>query len=210
MSERKLTEAEQKRAARFAKTVEELAAKGYTRKDLTTTGTKANLYGTLIGLLASVPFIILFIVSIILDKEGSFVYDGQNSLVLLVLMIVSIFVHEGLHGLGWSIASKSGFESIEFGFILKSLNPYCTCSKPMSRKAYIFGLLLPCFVLGVIPCIVALFNHSFSWLFMGILMIMSAGGDLLILTLILKHKPVNDEELYIDHPTNIGLAVFAK
>ena len=91
----------------------------------------------------------------------------------------------------------------------QSLNPYCACKKALKRNQYILGLLMPCIVLGIIPMIVSLFTGNLWWLAMGVLMTISAGGDLLILTLILGHKPKR-EEYFLDHPTQIGLLVLEK
>ena len=59
------------------------------------------------------------------------------------------------------------------------------------------------------PCIAAAALHSIWLLLFGILMNLSADGDLLIAQLLLRHKAAG-EALYIDHPTKIGLTCFEK
>ena len=69
------------------------------------------------------------------------------------------------------------------------------------------SLLAPCVLLGIVPMVVALFIHSVLLLFTGVLMTSSAGGDLLIASLLLRDKPTA-EALYFDHPTAIGVIRF--
>ena len=68
---------------------------------------------------------------------------------------------------------------------------------------------MPCLVLGVIPCVISWFNHNVLFLLMGVFMIMGAGGDLLICKMILDKK-TKRPALYLDHPTDVGLAMFVK
>ncbi len=68
---------------------------------------------------------------------------------------------------------------------------------------------MPCIILGIIPSLISLFNAN-AWFFaMGIIQILSAGGDLYILKMILDNKN-NNECLYLDHPTDIGVVKFEK
>ena len=207
--ERKYSKAEKRRLEFFNQLIDEYKNKGYTTRDLTTTPLKANLVGPLYGLVVSLPFIILFV---LLYKGTPFIQGEnyfRNYLIYIVLMFLFIVVHELLHGITFASFSKDGFKSIEFGVKWESLNPYCTCNTPLTRKGYILSLLMPCIVLGFIPCIISLFNKNAWYLAMGVIMILSAGGDLLICKLLLQDKEEKDE-LYLDHPTDIGLIKFVR
>ena len=68
---------------------------------------------------------------------------------------------------------------------------------------------MPCLLLGIIPSIAAVVIHSTSLLAVGIVMILSAGGDLLILQMIVSRNAGNDS-LYLDHPTEIGCVLLEK
>lgn len=206
---RKLTKAEQRRLDRFNAIKEELISKGYKATDITANPVRANIVGPLYGLLLSVPFIIIFILTA--NKETTSISDDyfRNYTIFMVLMFVFIVVHELIHGCTWAIFCKNGFRSIEFGFILKTFNPYCTCAEALNRKQYFMGLIMPCIILGFIPCVISFFNHNLWFLIMGVIMIVSAGGDLLIGKMILDHKADSDA-LYHDHPTDIGLICLEK
>lgn len=206
---RKLTDAEQIRLERFNQLSKEYIDSGYKQIDLTTTPAKANLLGSLYGFLLSLPFIVI---SVLLGKDTMInISDNYmvNYIIFMVLLFAGIVIHELIHGFFWSRFTKNGFKDIEFGIIWKSLNPYCTCKVPLNRKAYITGLIMPCVLLGIVPCIISFFIHN-SWLLsLGAIMIISAGGDLLIFKMILESKKY-DEEFYLDHPTDIGLLKFVK
>ena len=207
-NKRKLTEAEKRRLDNFNILCDELTKQGYIKKDLTANHLAANTLGPLLGLLVALPFaLILFLIS----PDSFLIGDNyfKNYLVYLVLFLILIVVHELIHGITFASFTKEKFKNIEFGIIWKSLNPYCTCTKPLKQNEYILGLIMPCIILGIIPCLLSLISKNAWFLFMGILQTSAAGGDLFILNLILKNKN-NLDSLYLDHPTDIGLVKFEK
>lgn len=209
MDDRKLTKAEEKRTKIFLEISNSLKNDGYNETNLTKDALSANLVGSLYGFIVAIPFLILFFIvkrNIGFNVDESFF---RNYIIFFVALIVSIVIHELIHGFTWSRFTQNKFKDIEFGIIWKSLNPYCTCKVPLNRKAYIMGLIMPCLVLGVIPCIIAIINGNGWLLTYGIFMIVSAGGDLLIGKMILDTK-TKENALFIDHPTTIGLVVFEK
>ena len=125
------------------------------------------------------------------------------------ILIASIIIHELLHGTDWIIFTKGKFKSIAFGVVWQALMPYCTCKEPLRKGHYIVGLVLPFIILGIIPCIIACAIGSIALLLFGCMMIVCAGGDLLILVLILK-TGLKGDVLFLDHPTDVGLAAFVK
>ena len=72
-----------------------------------------------------------------------------------------------------------------------------------TKLIYIIYLLL------FLVRLISFFNHNAWYLMMGVVMILSAGGDLMILKTILNDK-TSENELYVDHPTDIGLVKFVK
>ncbi len=206
--ERKLTEAEKIRLEAFTEQVAALEKDGYVKTDLTISADKANIIGPLYGFLTALPFIVLYF---IINPQPLF--WGKLGLLKTTLLVIFYFVlvilHELIHGLTWSRFTKNGFRSISFGVIWRSLNPYCTCSEPLSKTHYMTGSLMPWFVLGILPCIAALIIPSGFLLFIGVIMVLSAGGDLLIVQMMLARKS-DGELLFLDHPTDIGLVCLEK
>ncbi len=213
-NKRKLTKNELRRIELFHSNSEELLAQGYIQRDLTLDLVEANIKGTLYGIVLAVPFLVVYLL-LLFFKGKSLFADGigdastffRNYLIFFVILIMLIVVHELIHGITWGLFSKGKLKSVEFGIIWRTMNPYCTCKEPLTRNTYLLGGLMPCILLGIIPCIVAWFIQSGWILAMGLIMIISAGGDLLIAKLILD-TPTSRNALYLDHPTTIGLVIF--
>ncbi len=208
---RQLTKAEEKRLAAFEARSDILAKEGYRQTELVVSSGKANLVGPLYGLALSVPFIVLFFL-----LRGDKLVSGpdmdtlwRNYALFIGAYLLAIPVHELIHGLTFCVFTEGKFKSLAFGFNKQALAPYCSCAEELTKRQYLAGLLAPFALLGVIPCVAAAAMHSVWLLLFGVLMNLSAGGDLLIAQLLLRHKPQN-ETLYIDHPTKIGLSCFEK
>ena len=207
--ERTLTKAEEKRLQIFNRISNELEQEGYTKTDLTTSVAKANIVGIIYGLILAVPFAVIFF---LVNRDFAMDFGDHFYVKWTILLVAALFltvVHELIHGLTWGLFAKERFKSIEFGVIWKMLTPYCTCKEPLKKNQYIVGSLMPCLVLGILPCIISWFNQNIWVLLMGVIMIMGAGGDLLISKMILSSKN-RQSGLYLDHPTEVGLVVFTK
>ena len=200
MDSRKLTAAEKRRLAEYRSIVKNLETRGYVCSNLTVSVEKANALSFAMwlpfGLFSLVPFFVLYGMSFKI-----------NFLWLLALYVASFTVHEGIHGLAWGLFN--GFRNIEFGFIRESMTPYCTCRTPQSRFSYLTGSLMPFLILGIVPAVYGLCTGSMFWMLFGNLSILSAGGDLLICSMIFKAFLPKDC-LLLDHPTEVGLSVFGK
>ena len=202
--ERILTEKEKNRKIRIDKVTEELSQQGYVRKDQTI----SILFANVMAFVFSIPFVLVF-------GCWFFAHNGKNSdfslsILVVIPLIVLIVIHEGIHGLVWGLCSPNNFKNIEFGFIASKLTPYCFCGDPLKKSAYILGSFMPCLALGIIPCIVAVYINSFHLLFVGILMIVGAGGDLTNILKMLLFRSSCRDVIYMDHPTECGFIVFER
>ena len=205
--ERVLTEKELARQNRMDKITEDLAKQGYVRNDKII----SVLYANVMAFVLSIPFIVLFGVWFFVHNGLIyFEFSSTKDFLVLVGMIILIVVHEGIHGLTWGGFAPSKFKTIEFGFIAEKLTPYCTCGEPLKKMQYILGGFMPCLVLGIIPCIVAVYVNSSYLLFLGIFMIMGAGGDLTIILKMLFYKSSSTDVIIMDHPTECGFIIFER
>ena len=204
---RALTPAEQKRLKKFEALYAEMIEKGYSRVELTVGIVIANVFAVVL----LVPLCILGIGLFVWVQGGmEWTLTPVTYALLLLSFVALIVVHELLHGVGWAIFAHHGFKDIEFGFMKQYLTPYCTCLVPLAKGQYIFGALLPCFALGVIPMIVGILVGSLPLLFLGIVMTDSAAGDILIVWKILRYRSEANEIVYMDHPTQAGGVIFEK
>ena len=205
---RELTPAEEKRAERLKLISEELAGQGYTRIDRTIDLNKANTY----IVLASIPVMILgvFLYIAVNGVEAVKGLIGPAMIYYLVGSVLLIVVHELVHGLTWSIFCKNGWRSIDFGFIVKTMNPYCTCCEPLEKGQYIAGALMPLLLVGIVPTVIAFITRSFWLLVLGLTLILGAGGDIMLVAELLRYKADGKEVLIYDHPTEAGSILFVR
>lgn len=130
------------------------------------------------------------------------VFTSLTSIILLtVAVIVGLAVHELIHGITWACFSENGFRSISFGINPKQFMIYCHCSDPLKIKHYVIGALMPCFLLGVVPVIVAYIIGHAAMLIFGALFIVLALGDILIVWTIRHESP---DCKVLDHPKEPG------
>ena len=202
---RKLTPAEARRNALFLEKKAALEAQGYTCEDLTVGIVYANVMALVLGL----PFLLLFGILFFLRHGLLFSFSPFSPFVFLLAFCLLAAVHELIHGLCWGLLAKGGFRAISFGFIPQYLTPYCACSEPLPRWAYIVGALAPTVLLGILPCILALLNGSLPLLLMGLLLTFAGGGDMLIVLKLLGFKGARDA-IFLDHPYACGLVAFTK
>ena len=206
---RKLSPKEQKRLNVFEETCERLSQQGYKRNDLTISIVKANLFVFLLAIPVVAIGILLFVWK---NPISLLTPNPRGSLLFIVLFIVLIVAHELIHGLTWSVYAEHHFKDIEFGFMKELLTPYCTCTTPLPKKHYILGALMPCIVLGIIPTAIGILIGSSLLFWIGIVMILSAGGDIMIVWKVMKFKKQDEsKEIFIyDHPTQAGSVIFEK
>ena len=205
---RKLTPAEERRLAAYEAISQELAEQGYRRTELTVGIVKANIFAMIMGIPVAVIGFILFLA---VNWGRDIHWMSGNMMLLIVLaMLVLIVVHELIHGVTWALFADHHFGDIEFGFMKEYLTPYCTCKCPLTKGKYIIGALMPLLILGLLPMAVGIGIGSFFWLLLGIIMTVSAGGDIMIVMMIMKYKSQAEDILYLDHPTQAGGVLFEK
>ncbi len=201
---RKISVKEKKRLDNFEKISEKLKKDGYERHDLTISLKEANTK----GLLFPLPFVLLFIVLYFFVFNNDF--ESWSYFLVILYFLVSLVIHELLHGITWAIFTKRHFKDIEFGLVLSELTPYCTCKSYLKKYQYIIGSIMPFLILGIIFTTFIFFFPNVNLFVLGLLMLFGTGGDLTIIYLILKNKSKKEKVLYIDHPVNCGVVMFDK
>lgn len=130
---------------------------------------------------------------------------SSKGLFLLLVTLIGIVVHEGIHGITWALFASRGFRSIQFGVMWKMLTPYCHCNEPLKVREYIIGALMPALLLGFIPAILGLVSGHPGILMFGMFFLLAAGGDFMIVALIRKEHP---DTLVQDHPSEAGCSIY--
>ena len=138
---------------------------------------------------------------------GSIVAILCGAIIPVLSMTLLLFIpHELIHGITWMIVSKCGWSDIKFGVMWKKFcTPYCHCKIPMTVSQYRLALLMPLFVLGVLPSLLSLVFGSVLLLFYGIVGIVSAVGDIMMAWLLRKE---NGFARIYDHPSAAAFFLF--
>jgi len=186
----------------------------YSKDKLTINLVWANIFGILI----LIPILIIFGFPYYWIWKDGFsiqaIINGINPVNMAItglycygLIILGIIVHELIHGIIWAKFAKQGFKSIKFGVLWKILTPYCHCKEPLTVRQYIIGAIAPAIVLGLLPAIIAITIGNIGMLIFGVFFTMAAGGDFLIINLIIKE---NKNDLVQDHPSECGCYIYRK
>ena len=185
---------------------EKLKNEGYSRKDLTTGSIAANT----VAYLYPLPIAIIYGLIYCLSGNHTIMTDNLDNSFLLFLffVIVSMVVHEGLHGLTWSCFAPNGLKDIEFG--IAKISPYCYCKACLKYRNYIIGMLMPLFVLGFGLAIVSYFFNSTVFFLVVIVNIFATSGDISVVLKMIKNKSNEENTLYHDHPKEAGVIKFYK
>lgn len=203
---RKLTEKELKRKDGFEKLNFEMQQKGYKMKNMTINIRQANFWGPL-SMLPFIALTFLFYYNVNgFDLRGISLGFAVAAILLLPLTIL----HELIHGVTWGIFAKNHFHSIDFGIIWSSFSPYCTCSEPLKKWQYLLGTAMPTLVLGGGVAVVSVMANQLLLFFLAEFMIISGGGDFLIILKSMLYRTDKKENMYCDHPYECGFVVFEK
>lgn len=203
--ERTLSKAEIQRKEAFEQLAARLSGAGYTQKLIGISQSEMNTKAYLVTIPLMIPFLILYFV-----LGHSLELDIIPFLISIAVFFVLIVVHEALHGVVWSVFAKSKWKSISFGVIMESFTPYCNCNEPLKKHQLITGSLAPTVILGVGFGIAALLTGSTLLLFIAFWNILGCAGDLMVVWKLLSYQSAASDILFIDHPYEIGTAVFEK
>lgn len=160
--------------------IEQFTKEGWLSRDYTLTNKQAYIWGTLIAL----PFVALaggLYRVFLLDRA---VLTDYSSLILLVVIVVSLPLHELFHGLGWALAGQ--LEKDKIKFLFQHGMPMCSCRAVLSTKAYLTGVLLPFLVLGGGSIVFLIIYPGTISVLAALVNLLLPGADLLIAWKILR------------------------
>lgn len=155
---------------------------------------KANVFAIVLAVGIFIP---LHLIARALHGDLVFGYP----FVWLLCLCLNIPVHELLHAVAFRSIARCPWRDIRFGVIWESITPYCTCSMPMTRRAYWWALLLPTMVLGSAAALAAIVTGNFLAQIFAAVVISSGGGDFMIAREV--HK-LSEPVLIQDHPSKPG------
>ncbi len=205
--EKKISAAKQQIIANYEEQKQRYLEEGYEEKSEVISVLKANV----MAFVTAGPFVILGVLLWILAKRhGTITGHIYDSILFLLLFLLTVFIHEVLHGVGWSLSTKKKWKSIYLGMMWEYLTPYCHCKEPLTPRQYLIGGLMPFAVLGIGLYVVAFITGSHMLLALGLLNILCAGGDTTIACMLFKYLKQNGNCYILDHPTECGFVAFIK
>jgi hypothetical protein len=178
---------------------------GYHLTDLTISAAQANTLAMITAILPSALYLLLFGFA-----AGWESFKNIDTGLLAISLLLSIVIHELIHGFFFGLFAPHHYSSIEFGILWRSLNPYCYCAEPVSRIQYLVALLMPGFVLGTCIGAIAIWAHSATWLVFSIVSYFSASGDFMVAYKLIRFHPNEQEALFLDHPNQPGVLAFTR
>lgn len=152
-------------------------------------------------LIAFIPFTILMCVFPIFFSTA---FD-RFYLTFAGLLIV-FALHEVLHGIGYSFFAKDK-KKIKYGVALEKGVLYAMCQDMISKKGIIVSLILPLIVLTFILGIVGIIIKSSLLIFLAVINLLGAIGDIMMIILTLK---LPKDIKYIDYNADIGAYFISK
>ena len=188
----------------FEKMRMQLHENGYKEKDVTISSGKAMILGVLYALSFVIIFGLLYRFMLIERAHLSEVGGLSFYVMFIVIIAVSVVIHELLHGIGWAISSGKGWDVVRFN--INAMMPSCACRGALKKKQYLIGVLTP-FVISGLGSVLFVFIYpgTISLLTM-IVNFVAAGADLIIAFNVLKER----DSLIVDHPTEAGYIIFYK
>jgi hypothetical protein len=122
-------------------------------------------------------------------------------------LVLGIVVHELIHGFAWAWAARKPLSAIRFGVNWKALAPHAQCTVPLPASAYRLGAAAPGLLLGIVPALAGTLTGVGGVAAFGWLMVLGAGGDIVVLWLIRSVPPAS---LVQDHPSRAGCIAAAQ
>lgn len=124
---------------------------------------------------------------------------------LLLIIVVGVCLHELVHGIFFALYAKNGFKSIKFGVLTKPVFAfYCHCKEPIKVHQYMVAAIMPLFLTGILPSVIAIVLGDIVLLLAGFILTAGVVGDIMMIQMLWKE----DRDSYVlDHPSEIGFYI---
>lgn len=130
-----------------------------------------------------------------------------NKLISFSVLVIGVIIHELVHGITWAYFCELGFKSIKFGVKWKYLTPYAHCKELLPVNWFKCGVIMPLFLVGVLPAVIGLLTANVLVFYFGLIFILSAGGDIIGL---MNLMPFVGNYFVKDNPDEFAFNVYLK
>lgn len=97
---------------------------------------------------------------------------------VLILYFFWMFLHEFLHGVGFSLAKDINHKNIVYGANLEKGIFYCMCKELISKKNIIISLMFPFTFIGVVTLIIGIMISNKVLIVLSLFNIAGCAGDI--------------------------------
>lgn len=143
------------------------------------------------NVLSIIVFILIITISIFLNIN---IIPQLSTFYLFILMILYLWCHELLHGIGYMIGGAKR-KNIVYGIYLEKGIFYCMAYQELTKKNILISLQMPFMVIGVITYIVGAICKLPLLIFLSIVNICGASMDLAMFYYICK---LNKDTIYTE------------
>lgn len=152
------------------------------------------------NVLSIILFIPLFIIISLLKLWN---YVNIN---FFILYFVWMFLHELLHGIGFSINKDINHKNIVYGAALEKGILYCMCKQEIKKKNIIISLLFPFTFIGIVTFFLGLIINNPTLQLLSLFNIIGSIGDLVMFFEFIKLPEFN----YLDLDDCTGFVLTIK
>ena len=157
-----------------------------------------------LAIILQIAITLVAIIFKIVFQAGELVFKFRIHILFYVVLFV--FAHELLHGIGFRYICGSPWNNIRYGFNKKYLTPYCTCKDMVAeRNKFIGVILLPTIILGIATTIITYYSSNLFWTIVLGYVFSGGSGDIYMTYDIFKYPKTYE---FMDHPIEPGYIVY--
>jgi len=139
----------------------------------------------------------LLLITSFVHQDFSYDLSWLGLFLFIVGYVILIVLHEATHLVGFVLFGKVPWRSLDYGFNMNLGVAYATTSEPIQNKAMKRVLVLPFWLTGVLPAVIAISINSPLLALLGAWLMAGAVGDF---AMIKELRHVNDKAWIKDDP----------
>ena len=118
-----------------------------------------------------------------------------ESYIDVFLILVSCFIHEVLHGIGFKVFGHAKSENINYGIALEKGIMYATCKEEIDKKGLLISMILPFLVLTILLGIIGIILNNHILLVVALYNLFGSSLDICAFIDLLKLKNIKYKDL---------------
>lgn len=118
-----------------------------------------------------------------------------ESYIDVFVILISCFIHELLHGIGFKIFGHAKSKNINYGISLEKGIMYATCKEEINKKGLLISMILPFLVLTIILGIIGILLNNHMLLVVALYNLFGSSLDICAFIDLLKLKNIKYKDL---------------